>query len=110
MIDILNLSIGEALVLTSVLLVAIGLFAVVTRRNLLRIVIGIEIIATGVNLNFIAMSIFKHGPYIDPTAHALTIISIVLDGALVGVALALTLVVYRKFRTLDTDEIRRLRW
>lgn len=110
MIDLLNLSSGEAMVLASILLVSIGLFAVITRRNLIRIIIGLEVIATGVNINFIAMSLFKHGANIDPTAHALTVISIVLDGALVGVALALTLVVYRKFRTLDTDEIRKLRW
>lgn len=110
MINLFNLSTGEALMLSSAVLIAIGLFAVITRRNLIRIVIGLEIIATGVNLNFIAMSIFKHGSNIDPTAHALTVISIVLDGALVGVALALTLVVYRKFKTLDTDKIRKLRW
>lgn len=110
MIDLMNLSSGEALVITSVLLVSIGLFTVITRRNLIRIIIGLEVLATGVNLNFIAMSLFKHGANIDPTTHALTIISIVLDGALVGVALALTLVVYRKFRTLNTDEIRKLRW
>lgn len=110
MIDLMNPSIGEALVLTSVLLVVIGLFAVITRRNLIRIVIGLEVLATGINLNFIAMSLFKYGTNIDPTAHALTVISIVLDGALVGVALALTLVVYRKFRTLNTDEIKKLRW
>jgi len=110
MIDLMNLGSGGALMLTSVILIGVGLFAVITRRNLIRIIIGLEVIATGVNINFIAMSMLKQGTVVDPTAHALAIISIVLDGALVGVALALTLVVYRKFGTLDTDEIRKLRW
>ena len=101
---------GELLLFTSLILIVIGIFGVVTNRNLIKIVIGIEVIAMGVNINFIAISLLKYEGLIDPVAHAYTIISIVLDGAIVGVALALTLIVYRRFRTLDTDKIRGLRW
>ena len=101
---------GMILVFTAAILVVIGIYTVVTKRNLIKIVIGMEIMATGVNLNFIALSLLKSPHLIDPTSHALTIISIVLDGALVGVALAIVLVVFRKFGTLDVDKIRKLKW
>ena len=110
MLNLLNMNNGTILLFTSLILVILGLYTVVTKKNLLKIIIGMEIMATGVNINFIGLSLLKNPQLIDPTSHALAIISILLDGALVGVALAMTLVVYRKFKTLDTDKIRRLRW
>lgn len=110
MLNLLSMNDGVVLLFTAMILVILGLYVVVTKKNLLKIIIGIEIMATGVNINFIGLSLLKHPQMIDPTSHALTIISILLDGALVGVALAMTLIVYRKFKTLDTDKIRKLRW
>lgn len=101
---------GPLLLATALLLVVIGLYTVVSKRNLLKIVIGIEIIATGVNLNFVAVSLIRSPGFVDPVAHAFAILSIVLDGALVGVALAIVVVVFRRFGTIDADKIRKLRW
>ena len=94
----------------SAFLVGIGIYIAVSKRNLIKIFIGIEILATGVNLNFITLSILKHKNLIDPLPHAIVVTSIVLDGILVGVGLALALVIYRRFGTLDVDKIRKLRW
>lgn len=110
MLSLFSMNSGIVLIFTALILVIIGLYIVVTRKNLIKIIIGIEIMATGVNLNFIGLSLLKNPRLIDPTSHALTVISILLDGALVGVALAMTLVVHRKFKTLDTDKIRKLKW
>ncbi len=104
------MSIGYILLITAAILFSIGIAIILARRNLIRIIIGMEIAATGVNINFIGLSLLKNPYLIDPLAHTIVIISILLDGALIGVALAMTLVVYRKFRTLDVDKIRKLRW
>ena len=101
---------NEILLLTAFMLIVIGLYIVVTKRNLLKILVGVEIIATGVNINFVALSLLKSPGLIDPLPHALAITSILLDGALVGVGLAITLIVYRRYKTLDIDTLRRLRW
>ncbi len=101
---------NQMLILTAFILIIIGLYIVITKRNLLRILVGVEIIATGVNINFIALSLLKHPGLLDPLPHVLAITSILLDGALVGVGLAITLIVYRKYGTLDIDTLRRLRW
>ena len=100
----------ESLLFTSAALVAIGLYMVSTKRNLMKIVIGLEILATGVNLSFIAMGFIRTGGLTDPLPQAIVVTAIVLDGVLVGVALALTLVVFRRFKTLDVDKLRNLRW
>jgi len=105
------MNIGYSMIITALILVVIGIYIMVSKRNLVRILIGLEIIATGVNINFIAMSLLKSQVLLlDPLPHAIVITSILLDGALVGVGLALTLVVFRKYRTLDVDYFRRLRW
>jgi len=100
----------ESLLIVSAFLVGIGLYIAISKRNFIKIFIGIEILATGVNLNFIALSVAKHYQFIDPLGHAIVITSIVLDGVLVGVGLALALVIYRRFGSLDVDKIRKLRW
>ena len=102
--------IGYSLLVTSLLLVGIGLYMASVKRNLMKIFIGIEILATGVNLNFIALSFIKTGGFTDVLVNAIVITSIVLDGVLVGVGLALTLTVYRKYGTLNVDRLRKLRW
>jgi len=105
------MNIGYSMLITALFLVVIGIYIMAVKRNLIRILIGLEIIATGVNINFIAMSLLKsQSLLLDPLPHAIVITSILLDGALIGVGLALTLVVFRKYRTLDVDYLRRLRW
>jgi len=98
------------LLIISAILVGIGIYMTISKKNFIKILIGVEILATGVNLNFITLSVLKHTLLIDPLPHAIVITSIVLDGVLVGVALALALVIYRRFKTLNVDKIRKLRW
>ncbi len=102
--------IWESLLFTSFALVAIGLYMASTKKNLMKIVIGIEILATGVNLSFISLAYIRTMGMTDAFAHAIVVTAIVLDGVLVGVALALTLIVFRRFKTLDVDKLRSLRW
>jgi len=103
-------SIGYSMMLTALALVLIGVYIMVAKRNLIRILIGLEIIATGVNINFIGLSLLKAPGLLDPLPHAIVITAILLDGALIGIGLAITLVIFRKYGTLDVDFLRRLRW
>lgn len=99
-----------SLMITSFILIMLGIYIMVVKRNLLRMLVGLEIIATGVNINFIALSLLKFPGFLDPLPHAIVITAILLDGALIGIGLALTLIVYRKYGSLDVDVLRRLRW
>jgi len=93
----------------SLLLFLIGLSCLAVRRDLIRLLMGIEIMFNAANLNFIALSIQKAG-YVDPLAHSVVMMAIVLDGCVIAVGLVMVLNVYKHFKSLDVRRLRRLRW
>ncbi|RLE68920.1 MAG: hypothetical protein DRJ43_04765 [Thermoprotei archaeon] len=94
--------------ITAVTLIAIGVYCIATKRNLLKIIIGIEVVTTGVNLNFIAMGV--RGGSVDPLASIYAAISIAIGAGVVAVALALVVNAYHRYGTLDSSKMSRLRW
>ncbi len=111
--------------LVVVALIAIGLYTILFKRNLIKLAMGITILETGVNLFLITLAyrhgdvlhapvftsmIFKTGAaYSMPTPHALTLTSIVIGVATTALLLAFFLQLYRKFKVSTTDELRRLK-
>ena len=93
----------------SILLFLIGLGCLTIKRDLIRLLMGIEIMFNAANLNFVALSRARVG-YIDPFAHTLVIMAIVLDGAVIAVGLVMALNAYRHSKTVDVRRLRRLRW
>ncbi|OYT28694.1 MAG: hypothetical protein B6U95_03650 [Thermofilum sp. ex4484_82] len=93
----------------AIVLILVGLYCIASKRNLLKIIIGIEIITVGVNLNILTMGLHK-ADYVDPLAQEMTIISIAIGAAVAAIALSILINVYRHYKTLDTRKLRRLRW
>jgi len=92
----------------SLVLYIIGLYCLVVKRNMIRLLMALEIMLNAVNLNFIAFSSYVSG-FTHPLAHAFTIISIGIGGCIVALGLAITLHAYRHYGTLDVRELRRLK-
>jgi NADH:ubiquinone oxidoreductase subunit K len=90
-------------------LYVIGLYCLATKRNMIRLIIGIEIMVNAANLNFIVFSAYWRGGFIDPLAHSLVIVSTALVGCVTAVALTIVVYAYRHYGTLDVRELRRLR-
>jgi multicomponent Na+:H+ antiporter subunit C len=111
--------------LAVVSLIFIGLYAVVFRRNLIKIVIGITIIEAGVNLFLITLGYREGGvapiytslppgtvtpgEMVLPVPQALTLTSIVIGVAVLALMLSLVMHIYRKYGTLDVRKMRRLK-
>ncbi|RLE73475.1 MAG: cation:proton antiporter [Thermoprotei archaeon] len=93
----------------ALILILIGLYCIASKRNLLKIIIGIEIITVSVNLNILAMGL-REAEYVDPLAQEMTIISIAIGAAVAAIALCILLNVFRHYKTLDTRKLKRLRW
>lgn len=104
-----------------IVLILIGLYAVVAKRNLIKIIIGFSLIEYGVNL-FFALIGFKRDAlppiitdihmtrnFVDPVPQALVLTSIVIGLATTALMLALAMRIYEKYKTFDIAEIRRLR-
>ena len=90
-------------------LFSIGLYCLATKRNMLRLVLGIELLINAANINFIAFAAFAMPGFVDPLGNAFVCISIGLAAAVTAVALGVVVLAYRHYGTLDVTELRRLR-
>ncbi len=98
-------------------LILIGLYAVVFKRNLIKIIIGITLIESGVNLFLITLGFRSDstapiytssdgGIMSLPVPQALTLTSIVIGVAVLALMLTLVVQIYRHYLTLDVRKIR----
>lgn len=87
--------------LLSSLIFCIGLIGVLTRRNAIAVLIGVELMLNAANLNFIAFWRWRGGMEVDGVLFV--IFSIAVAAAEAAVGLALVISVYRHFRRADVD-------
>ena len=112
----------------AILLMMIGFYAMIAKKNLIKKVIGMGIFQTAIILFFISIASKKdatlpiiefakgsHEPiievsrYLNPLPHVLMLTAIVVMVATLGVALAIVILIYNKYNTLEEDEIINLR-
>jgi NADH-quinone oxidoreductase subunit K len=103
--NFLQISLHHYLVI-SVILFALGIFAVLTRRNAIAILMGIELILNSCNINFIAFSHYITG---NINGQMFAIFVIMLAAAEAAVALAIIIAIYQRFRTISPDETNSLK-
>ena len=82
-------------------LFSLGVFGVITRRNGIAVLMGVELILNAANLNFIAFSRFG-GMNLD--GHIFGLIIIVLATAEAAVALAIIINIYNNLNTINVDD------
>jgi NADH-quinone oxidoreductase subunit K len=87
------------------LVFAIGLFGVLTRRNAVGILLGIELMFNAVNINLVAFARL-HG---DVAGLLFAVFTIAITVAEVAVGLAIVIVIFRVRRTIDADRLSLLR-
>ena len=98
----------EHILIFSTLLFAIGIYGVLVRRNVIGILISIELILNAVNVNLIA---FGRVHVLKPeVAQVFVVFVITLAAVAATVGLAIVLALYRVRRTVYTDEMNLLKW
>ena len=107
----------------SVFLIVLGLYTILTKKNLIKIVLGMGIVDYGINLLIVSIGfndggtapiftiseLAKGAYFVDPVPQALTLTSIVIGACVDAMALSLVIMLYRQYKTANADEIRRLR-
>ena len=88
------------------LLVGIGLYCLLTMRNTVKLLIGIEVIAKGVTLALVAGGAARGNLMV---AQSLAITVIVVDVAVIATALALVININRHTKSLDVRKLTRLK-
>ncbi|MGC9529345.1 MAG: sodium:proton antiporter [Candidatus Bipolaricaulaceae bacterium] len=113
--------IGNFPFVVCMILVALGLWTLLTRRNLIKLAIGVVLVENGVNLFLVTLGYVQGGvapvytyappgaPMVLPTPQALTLTSIVIGLATTALMLAFAVVLFRHRGTLDAQRMRELR-
>ena len=95
----------HAYLVLAALVFAIGLFGVLTRKNAIGILLGIELMLNAVNINLVAFSRFRA----DLGGIIFTLFTIAITVAEVAVGLAIVIVIFRVRRTIEADHLDLLR-
>ena len=107
-------------------LMMIGLYAMIAKNNLVKKIVGMNIFQTAIILFYVSIGVkkgatipileYSHGhdahqvvvhaaDYVNPLPHVLMLTAIVVGVATLGVALALAIMTYNRYNTLEEDEI-----
>ncbi len=107
--------------LLCIALFLVGLYGVVAKRNLIKMVIGIAIMEYSINLFLILIGYVKGGTapilsadgaqriFVDPLPQAMVLTAIVIGLATTALLLAIAIRLYRKYNTFDIREIKKLK-
>jgi len=104
-------------------LIFIGLYIAAVKKNLIKIIMGLSLVDTGVNLFLISIGYIKGGTapifskpglmpgtMVDPVPQALVLTAIVIGVAVLALALSLIIKVYYHYGTLNIRKIKELKW
>lgn len=88
--------------LVSLVVFVLGLYCVLTRKNAIGILLGVELILNSANINYIAFSHFSSGNY-DGQVFAIFVIMLAAAEAVIG--LAIVLGIYQNFASIDIEAV-----
>jgi multicomponent Na+:H+ antiporter subunit C len=105
----------------SIVLFLVGLYAVITKRNLLKVIIGVAVMGYAINLFFILAGfrfgseapILTNGHFqmqaVDPLAQAMVLAAITLELSVMLLLTVLSIRLYSKYGTFDIAKINKLK-
>lgn len=97
----MSVGLNHFLVLSAILF-SLGIYAVLTRKNAIQVLMGIELILNSANINFIAFARYGNFGF---SGQIISLFVIILAAAEAAIALAIVLNIYKQFSTVNVDEI-----
>ena len=98
----------EHILFVSTALFFIGMYGLFTRRNLITILMSIELILNSVNINFIAFNKYLYPDKLDGVFFTIFIITIAAAEAAVAIAIIINL--YRSHKSIDVENAAELKY
>ena len=92
--------------IVSTILFSFGIFGIVTRKNAVMVLMGIELILNAANINFVAFARYGNFGY---NGQIMALFVIILAAAEAAIALAIVLNIYKNFSNVNVDEIDNLK-
>lgn len=91
-----------AYLMTSAMLFSMGIAIVVTKRNAILVLMGIELMLNAANINLVAFSMYHHHPM---SGQMFVLFIMVIAAAEITVGLAIIIRIYRQWGTIEPDKI-----
>ena len=98
----------EQFMILSTLMFFIGVYGFLVRKNLITMLMSVELILNAVNINFVAFNRFYYPENLQGHFFALFVIAIAATE--VAVAIAIIISLYRKIRTIDVEEADQMKY
>ncbi|NQV38862.1 MAG: NADH-quinone oxidoreductase subunit NuoK [Candidatus Marinimicrobia bacterium] len=95
----------QTYLIVAAILFSLGLFAVMTRRNAVAVLMGIELILNAANINFLAFARFGG---MNISGQVFSLFVIVMAAAEAAVALAIVINIFNNFKSINIDEVNQL--
>jgi NADH:ubiquinone oxidoreductase subunit K len=86
----------------------IGIYGFLTRKNLITMLMAIELILNSININFIAFNKFLYADQLDGLFF--TIFNITIAAAEAAVAIAIIIHLYRNSKSIDVDDANQMKY
>ena len=99
------ITLGSYLALSGIIF-SIGLVGVMVSRNVLKVLLSLELLLAASNLSFVAFSKFNG----DYAGQLIVFFVILVAAAEVAIGLAIIVVMYRRLSTIQADELRTMKW
>lgn len=91
----------------STLMFFIGIFGFLTRKNLITMLMSIELILNSVNINFVVFNKYLYPQNLQGHFFSLIIIAVAAAEAAVGIAIIIN--IYRNFRSIEVDRVDQMK-
>ena len=98
----------EQFLIVSTIMFFIGIYGFLVRKNLITILMSIELMLNSVNINFVAFNRFLYPDQLQGHFFALMIIAVAAAEA--SVAIALIINIYRRFSSIDVENVNKMKY
>jgi len=102
---LIQVGLTHFLVISSILF-SLGIYGIITRKNAVMVLMGIELVLNSANINFVAFSKFGN---LGISGQIIALFVIILAAAEAAIALAIVLNIYKTFTNVNVDEIDHLK-
>jgi len=100
-----NVQLAHFLIVSGILF-SLGIYGIVTRKNAVMVLMGIELVLNAANINFVA---FARYSALNLDGQMAAVFVIILAAAEAAIALAIVLNIYHRFQTVNIDEVSSLK-
>jgi NADH-quinone oxidoreductase subunit K len=99
------ITLGNYIALSGIIF-SIGLVGVMTGRNVIKVLLSLELLLAACNLSFVAFSKFNG----DYAGQLIVFFVVLVAAAEVAIGLAIIVLMYRRLSTIQADELRTMKW